>query len=78
MVTKQRKQDKIEETLVAMQAHLPRMETMKDIYPSEKIERLVAEVYTYVNILLREATRYYQRPAYGRICPWLSLVIYPA
>ncbi|KAI9771918.1 MAG: hypothetical protein M1839_002701 [Geoglossum umbratile] len=65
-VNKERKEEKIEEALENIQANLPRMKTTQEIYPSENMERLVAEVYKEVILFLRKSTMYYLQPGYSR------------
>lgn len=45
-------------------ATLPRMKASKEIYPTEELESLVADVYTEVLKFLRQSTEYYRRPGY--------------
>jgi hypothetical protein len=69
-VNKQRTEENIEAALETIQANLPRMKTTQELYPSENMERLVAEVYKEVIFILRALTMYYLQPGYSRFILW--------
>lgn len=47
-----------------LHSDLPRMKASRELYPSNKVEFLVAEVYTKVMHFLRDSVKYYQRSGY--------------
>ncbi|KAL9126195.1 MAG: hypothetical protein Q9217_004724 [Psora testacea] len=66
-LNKSRHETVIEETMDILHSNLPRMEAFLEIYPSEKLESLVAELYAEVIDFLRKAVKYHQRSGYLRV-----------
>ncbi len=66
---KQRKEEKIEDTFRTLKAAVPRIESTMEVYPSEKLQALAAEVYADILHFLEGAITYYTKKGYGTLLP---------
>jgi hypothetical protein len=64
-VNKQQKEDLIEDSLAKIKHNFPRLKGIRNIYPTPKMQELVAQVYQDVLSFAQMAIEYYKRPAIG-------------
>jgi len=65
-VNKQKKEDLIERLLGNLKNHFPRFRDLRDIYPTNKMNELIARVYADILNFCDMATDYYTKSALGQ------------
>jgi hypothetical protein len=65
-VNKQRKEDLIEQYLAKLQNRFPQLESLRNIYPTEKMKDLIARVYVHVLDFAQMAVEYYRKSPWGK------------
>ena len=66
-MNKQKKEERIDSTLLTLQREFGRIEILQDIYSSDLMKGYIAEAYKLGIEFAREATLYYSRPTYRRV-----------
>ncbi|KAI4142990.1 MAG: hypothetical protein L6R39_004752 [Caloplaca ligustica] len=66
-VNKQRKEERIDATLLDLQREFLRIQILKDIHPTERMKTSIADAYRLGIEFAREATRYYSRSSSRRV-----------
>ncbi|KAI9692347.1 MAG: hypothetical protein M1822_006578 [Bathelium mastoideum] len=69
---KQRKENLIEKSLGKIQIEFPRLKGLREIYPTEQMQALVAQVYEDVICFAQKSAEYYRRSAWRRVWQAIS------
>lgn len=65
-VNKQKNEDQIEGLLANFKNAFPRLQGLRNIYPTPRMQELIAKVYTDVLSFTQMAVEYYQKSALGK------------
>jgi hypothetical protein len=74
-VNKSDREELIESSLVKIKHNFPRLKGLRNIYPTPKMQELVAQVYEDVLVFAQRAIEYYKRSAWSMYPHYVCLPI---